>query len=1042
MKFTDAFINKPVWAIVISLTVLVLGLRSVSDLNVRQFPKTENAVVSVTTAYFGADAQTVAGFITQPLESAIAQAQGIDYLSSSSVSGVSNITATLKLNYDANRALTEIQTQVSSVRNRLPPQAQQPVISVQVGETTASMYLGFYSDSLPTNNITDYLVRVIKPQLDAVDGVQEAQILGGRQFAMRAWLDPVRMAAQGVTAADVSKALAANNYLAAIGATKGDATTVSLTASTDLHTVEDFRKLAVRSQDGTVVRLEDVANVVLGAEDYNSFVAFDGKQSVFIGIKTSPDANVLDVAERVRDQFPEIQKQLPTGLSANIAFDATDFINTSIDEVMKTLIEALLIVTLVIFLFMGNFRAVIIPVIAMPLSLIGAFFVMLIFGYTINLITLLALVLSIGLVVDDAIIVVENVDRHISEEGKTPLQAALIGARELTGPIIAMTIVLIAVYVPIGFQGGLTGALFTEFAFTLAGAVTVSAVIALFLSPMLSAKFLRNDHDSNRFVKFIDARFEQLHGWYSRRLHGTLDTWIVPVVMGLMLLGGTVFLFMNSKQELAPQEDQGFILGIATGAPNAAPKQVEQYMKQMQEITTSIPEVATTFQLSGVAGANSVLTGVKLKDWGDRDRNGTQVQQELQKKWGAMAGTNAFSFQPPSLPGAQGQPVEVVMSTTEPFENLYEVAQNVLAQLKSSGKFWFVDMNLKIDKPQSTVEVDREMVTSLGLTQQDVGASLGAALGGGYVNYFSIAGRSYRVIPQVLQKDRLNPEQVLDYYIRAGDGSVVQASTVATIKNSVVPQSLNRFQQLNAVTFNGVPSVTQGEGIAEVVSAIRAVAPAGYQIDYGGQARQFVNESGGFALTLLFALVIVYLALAAQFNSLRDPIVILVSVPMALFGAMIFINLIPGFVQMGALSTRWATSLNIYTQVGLVTLMGLISKHGILIVEFANELQRAGKSKREAIEQAAAIRLRPILMTTAAMVLGVVPLVIATGAGAAGRYNMGLVIVTGMTIGTIFTLFVVPAFYMLLGTDHSKDNARSLAEKESDTEADGMLAKH
>ncbi|MEO8010232.1 MAG: efflux RND transporter permease subunit, partial [Dokdonella sp.] len=745
MKITDSFINKPVWAIVVALIVLVLGLRSVSDLNVRQFPKTENALVTVTTAYFGADAQTVAGFITQPLESAIAQAQGIDYLSSSSLSGVSTITATLQLNYDSNRALTEIQTQISSVTNQLPPQAQQPVITVQVGEATASMYLGFYSDTLPTNNITDYLLRVIKPQLDSFDGVQTAEILGGRQFAMRAWLDPVRMAAQGVTAADVSQALSANNYLAAVGATKGDAVTVSLTAATDLHTVEEFRKMAVRSDGGAIVRLEDVANVVLGAEDYNSFVAFDGKQSVFIGIKTSPDANVLDVAERVRNAFPEIQAQLPTGLTANIAFDSTDFINTSINEVVVTLIEALVIVTIVIFLFMGNFRAVLIPVIAMPLSLIGAFFIMLMLGYTINLITLLAIVLAIGLVVDDAIIVVENVDRHIKEEGKTPFEAAIIAARELTGPIIAMTIVLIAVYVPIGFQGGLTGALFTEFAFTLAGAVTVSAIIALLLSPMMCAKFLKSEQADSRFVAFIDRQFSKLHDSYARRLHGTLDTWIVPVVMGVLLLGGTFYLFANSQSELAPQEDQGFILGIASGAPNAAPAQVNEYMKQMQQVSAEVPEVKQTFQLTGVAGPNSVLTGVMLKPWGERERNATEVQNELQQKWGDMAATNAFAFQPPSLPGAQGQPVEVVMLTTEPFENLYQVAQDVLAKLQSSGKFWFIDMNLKIDKPQSTVEVDRDMVTALGLTQQDVGASLGAALGGGYVNYFSIAGRSYRV---------------------------------------------------------------------------------------------------------------------------------------------------------------------------------------------------------------------------------------------------------------------------------------------------------
>ncbi len=1024
MKFTDIFIHKPVLAIVVSLLILVLGIRSATDLTVRQYPKTENAVVTVTTTYYGADSATVAGFITQPLEAAIAQAQGIDYLSSSSVTGASTITATLQLNYDSNRALTEIQTQISSVTNQLPPQAQQPVITVQVGETIASMYMGFYSDTLPANNITDYVVRVVKPKLDSIDGVQTAELIGGRQFALRAWIDPVRLAAHGVTASDVYAALSANNYLAAVGATKGQTVTVALTAATDLHTVQEFRRLVVKQKDGALVRLEDVANVVLGAEEYDSAVAFDGKQSVFLGIKTSPDANVLDVIERVRSAFPEIQAQLPAGITGQIAYDATNFINTSIDEVVKTLVEALVIVTLVIFLFMGSFRAVIIPVIAMPLSLIGAFFVMLVLGYTINLITLLALVLAIGLVVDDAIIVVENIDRHIKEEGKTPFQAALVAARELTGPIIAMTIVLVAVYVPIGFQGGLTGALFTEFAFTLAGAVTVSAVVALALSPMLGSRFLKSEHGGNRFVNFIDRQFDRLHHGYQRRLHGTLDTWIVPVVMGVLLLGGTAYLFTNSKSELAPEEDQGIVLGMGTAAPNASPSQVREYLQQMHEITKTVPEVQQTFQFTGFAGPNSVFTGAQLVPWSERARNANAIQQELQQKWAGMAGTNTVAFQFPSLPGAQGMPVEVVMSTTEPFENLYEVAQTVLDRVQKSGMFWFADMNLKIDKPQSTVEIDRDLVASMGMTQQDVGSALGAALGGGYVNYFSIAGRSYKVIPQVLQADRLNPDQVLDYYIRTPTGAVVPASTVATIKNEVVPQSLTRFQQLNSVTIQGVPAVAQGEAIAFVRDTIRELAPAGYNVDYSGQARQYVNETGGFALTLLFAVIIVYLALAAQFNSLRDPIVILISVPMALFGALIFINLLPGFVGMGAISSRWATSLNIYTQVGLVTLMGLISKHGILIVEFANELQRAGKTKREAIEQAAATRLRPILMTTAAMVLGVIPLVIASGAGAAGRFNMGLVITTGLTIGTLFTLFVVPAFYMLLAQDHHGEAAK------------------
>ncbi|WP_431635272.1 efflux RND transporter permease subunit [Dyella sp. KULCS107] len=1007
MKFTDLFINKPVLAIVVSLLILVLGLKAVTSLTVRQYPETENATVTVSTAYYGADAQTMAGFITQPLEQAISQAQGIDYLSSTSVQGVSTITATLRLNYDANRALTEITTQVNSVKNQLPQQAQQPVLTVQTGETVDAMYMGFYSDVLPTNNITDYLSRVVKPKLDSISGVQTAELLGARNFALRAWLDPAKMAAHGVTAADVNKALAANNYLAAVGSSKGQAVTVDLTAASDLHTVDEFKQLAVKQDKGAIVRLQDVATVTLGSDSYDFNVAFSGKRSVFIGIKVAPDANVLDVAKAVRDAFPEIQHQLPSGITGEIVYDGTEFVNSSIDEVVKTLVEALVIVTVVIFLFLGSLRAVIIPVIAMPLSLVGTFFVMLALGYSINLLTLLALVLAIGLVVDDAIIVVENVDRHMKEEHKTPLQSALLAARELGGPILAMTVVLIAVYVPIGFQKGLTGALFTEFAFTLAGAVTVSAVVALTLSPMMCAKFFRAEQDDGRFVKFIDHQFERVQHGYKRMLHGTLSTWSVVIVMSALLLLATVALGMTAQSQLAPEEDQGIVAGQIVGAPNATAQQMNVYAEQMFAAAKKLPEYEQMFQLTGVPTTNQGIGGVLFKPWDQRSRSAQQLQQELQQAWNGIAGAQVAAFQFPPLPGASGLPIQMVITTTEPFENLNEVASQVLAKAQASGKFYFIDSDLKVDKPQATVSFDRDMITSLGLTQQDIGASLGAALGGGYVNYFSISGRSYRVIPQVLQADRLNPHQVLDYYINTPGGEVIQASTVAKIKHQVVPRSLNHFQQLNSATISGVSGMSQGDALKYLSDLVKEVAPTGYTVDYAGQSRQFTQESGGFGGTLLFAVIIVFLALAAQFNSLRDPIVILVSVPLALFGALIFVNLF--------------TSLNIYTEVGLVTLMGLISKHGILMVEFANHSQLAGMSKREAIEHAAAVRLRPILMTTAAMVLGVVPLVIASGAGAAGRFNMGLVISTGLAIGTLFTLFVVPAFYMLLSTDHHAD---------------------
>ena len=1006
MKFTDLFIRRPVLAVVISLLILVLGLRSVGSLPVNQYPHTENAVVTITTVYYGADAATVAGFITQPLESAIAQAQGIDYLSSSSTTGTSTITATLRLNYDSNRALTEINTQVNSVRNQLPPQAQQPVLTVQVGQTIDAMYMGFYSDTLPTNNVTDYLIRVVKPKLDSLEGVQTAEILGARQFALRAWLDASKLAAYNVTAQDVFTALGNNNYLAAVGSSKGQMITIDMTAATDLHSVEEFRQLVVKQVGDSIVRLQDVGEVTLGAENYDLNVAFSGKRSVFIGIKVAPQANILSVAKRVRASFPDLQSQLPTGVTGKIVYDSTQFINSSITEVVKTLAESLVIVTVVIFLFLGSLRAVIVPVIAMPLSLVGTFFVMLVLGYSINLLTLLALVLAIGLVVDDAIIVVENVDRHMKEERKSPLDAALIAARELGGPIIAMTVVLVAVYVPIGFQGGLTGALFTEFAFSLAGAVAVSGIVALTLSPMMCATFFRQDQNSGRFVQAIDRNFDRFRERYHRMLHAMLNTWPVLIVMGCLLLLVLVLCFKFTKAELAPEEDQGVVLAKINGPPNATAQQMQTYADQVFKIASSEPEYAQMFQITGVPTVNQGIGGALFKPWSERSRNAHQLQLDLQQKWGQIAGAQVFAFQFPPLPGSSGFPVQFVITTTEPFQNLNDVAQAVVAKALAAHAFYFADVDLKLDKPQATIEMDRDKIAALGMNETDVGSSLSAALGGGYVNYFSIAGRSYKVIPQVLQVDRLNPDQVLNYYIRTPSGAVLPASTVAKIKTSVVPESINRFQQLNSVTIAGVSGMAQGDILKFLKDTTAQVAPSGYSVDYSGQSRQFIQESGGFFITLGFAIIIVFLALAAQFESFRDPIVILVSVPLALLGAVMFMTM--GFA-----------SLNIYTQVGLVTLLGLISKHGILIVQFANELQRAGHSKRDAIEEAASVRLRPILMTTAAMVLGVVPLVIASGAGAAGRHDMGLVIFSGLSIGTLFTLFVVPGVYMAIGADHS-----------------------
>ena len=1009
MKFTDLFIERPVLSIVVSLLILVLGARAVFQLPVSQYPQTENAVVTVSTTYYGADAQTIAGFITQPLEAAIAQAQGIDYLSSNSVAGASIITATLRLNYDANRAMTEINTQVASVRNQLPPAAQQPVITVQIGQQIDAMYLGYFSDTIPPNNTTDYLLRVVKPKLDSIDGVQTAEILGGRTFALRAWLDPQRMAARGVSADDVYAALGSNNYLAGVGSTKGQMVSVDLKTNTDVSSLDEFRQLVIRRQNGALVRLADVANVVLGAENYDFNVAFSGQRSVFIGIKVAPKANILDVAGRVRAALPDIAAQLPTGVTQKLAYDATKFVTSSIKEVVKTLAQALIIVTVVIFLFLGSPRAVVIPVVAMPLSLIGAFFLMQALGYSINLLTLLALVLAIGLVVDDAIIVVENVDRHL-KAGATPFNAALQAARELGGPIIAMTIVLVAAYVPIGLQGGLTGALFTQFAFTLAGAVTVSAVIALTLSPMMCAKVFRSEQEEGRFTHFLDRTFNRVRDGYARTLSSWLTTWSVVVVFGALILPGVIYLFMTSKAELAPQEDQGIVLEATTGPPDATLTQMQTYSDAEFAIAKKLPEYQQMFQLTGAPTVNQGFGGVLFTSWEERHRSAMELQLLLQNEWNKIPGARVAAFQFPALPGSQGFPIQFVITTTEPIQNLNDVATQVLDKARASGMFWFVDSDLKLDKPQQTVNVDRDMVSDMGLTQQNVGGALAAALGGGYVNYFSIAGRSYKVIPQVLQVDRLNPDQVLDYYVHSGNGTLIPARTIASLKTSTVAETISHFQQLNAATIGGVSGVAEADALKFLRDTLKQVAPAGYNADYSGESRQFMLGSGSFVFTLLFALVIVYLALAAQFESFRDPAVILVSVPMALFGALIFINL-------GVLGT----TLNIYTQVGLVTLLGLVSKHGILIVQFANELQRAGHAKLAAIEEAAAVRLRPILMTTAAMCFGVIPLVIASGAGAAGRRSMGIVLFTGLAIGTLFTLFVVPAMYVFIGADHGHE---------------------
>lgn len=1017
MNVTDIFIRRPVLALVVSTLIVVIGYQAFRSLTVRQYPQTQNAVVTVSTIYAGAAPDVIAGFITTPLENAIAQANGIDYMTSSSTSGQSTITVNLRLNYSADAAMTEINAKVSSVINQLPSGTQQPAMSVSVGQTTDAMYLGFRSDVLAANQITDYVTRVIVPRLQAVNGVQTAEVLGGKTFSLRAWLKPDRLAAYGLTAADVWTALASNNYISGIGTTRGQMTQTVLTAQTTLNSAEQFNQLVVKQVNGAIVRLKDVAAVALGSQNPDVQVAFDGQTGVFVGIQVAPTANLLDVISGIRTVFPDIQAQLPHGLEGYIVYDTSVFVTRSIEEVVKSLVEALVIVIFVVFAFLGSPRSVAIPIVAIPLSLVGTFAMMLIFGFSINLLTLLALVLAIGLVVDDAIIVVENVNRHI-EEGAQPMQAALDAAHELVWPILAMTVVLVAVYVPIGFQGGLTGALFSEFAFTLVGAVTVSMIIALTLTPMMCSRILKphlTDRSGweERISDFIDRRFSEIHRPYKYLLHGSLNTIPVTLVFATIVLGSIYFLYTSAKSELAPTEDQGAIPAQVTNAPNATLQQKLLNSDQVTKIFRGFPETDKALQIEAPGVSFDIMV---LKPWDERTRTAAVLQPLVQNALSTIAGGQTVAFQFPSLPGASGLPVQFAIGTTNGFNLLNDVSTTFMQEAQKSGMFIFLTKDLYVDNPQYSIKIDRNKAAALGLPMSSVGTALATMLGGGYVNYFSIANRSYQVIPQVEQRSRQNVDQIMNYPIATVNGAQIPLSAIATVSLDATPRSVAHFQQLNSATISGVPA--PGVAVSDALNSLRSIAartlPQGFSVDYGGQSRQFVQESSGMAATFALALIIVFLALSAQFNSFRDPLIILVSVPMSIAGALAFISLGIG-----------GATMNIYTQVGLVTLMGLISKHGILIVEVANTLQAAGQSKREAIEGACGIRLRPILMTTGAMVLGVAPLILASGAGAASRYNMGLVIATGLAIGTLFTLFVVPAVYMVLAENHRKVEAEA-----------------
>ena len=1021
-SFTDLFIRRPVLALVVNLVILIAGFQAMRTLVVRQYPRSDNAAVSVMTAYVGASAELVRGFITTPLERAIAAADGIDYIESSSKLGLSTLTIRLKLNYDPNKALAEISSKVDQVRNDLPPEAEVPIINVTSADSQfAAAYLRFSSDVLEANQITDYLVRVVQPRLSALEGVQRADILGGRTFAMRIWLKPDRLAALSINPNQIREALAANNFLSAVGRTKGSLVQVNLSANTDLRSTEDFRNLVVRQSGDKLVRLRDVADIVLGADNYDSEVRFGGARAVFMGVWPLPNANSLDVMKRVRAEMALIEKELPTGLTAGIAYDATKYIEDAIREVLKTLSETLLIVAIVIFLFLGSLRSVLVPLVAIPISLIGTVFLMQVFGFTLNLLTLLAIVLSVGLVVDDAIVIVENVERHV-REGQSPRQAALLGARELLSPVIAMTITLAAVYAPIGLQGGLTGSLFREFAFTLAGAVFISGVVALTLSPVMSSKLLDAGREEHGLTGRINRGFDRIRRAYARVLDATLRArpavYIVWLVLGLL----SIPLFTMAPKELAPAEDQGFVMGIVEAAADATIDQTTFYTEAVTREMLSMPEAAQIFQITF---PDNGFSGLVLKPWGERKRTVFQITPEVQGKVSSIPGVRTFMTTPSALPGGGQFPVEVVIGATAEPELILKYAEQLQQKAAASGMFAFPPIiDTKIDQPEVELVMDRDKVASLGLNMATVGADLATLVGGNFVNRFSLAGRSYKVIPQVKRIERLNANQLESTYVKGPNGQLVPLSTFATLKKKTGPRSLNRFQQFNAVKISGVAIRPLDEALRFLETEAAKILPQGYKLDYTGESRQLRVESSKFLPAFMLAMVLIFLVLAAQFNSFRDPLIILLgSVPLAMFGALIFSFLkMPG-AGSAFFTNGWTTTLNIYSQVGLVTLVGLVSKNGILIVQFANELQRTGLPKLQAVREAALIRLRPVLMTSAATICGHFPLTLVSGAGAAARNSIGITIVAGMALGTLFTLLVIPSIYVLIAKQHVSEEA-------------------
>jgi multidrug efflux pump len=1006
MSFSDIFIRRPVLSTVLALLIMLLGLQGIFNLQVRQYPEVEETVITITTTYPGASADLIQGFISQPIARAVSTTENIDYVTSQSRPSASVVTVQMRLGSDPDIALTEVMSKVQGVRGELPTDAEDPVIVKGTGEQFAIMYLAIQNPNMTSEQLTEYIERVIRPRMSTVEGVAEVQVLGAANYSMRVWVDPIKLAARGMTAAEVMNAVNASNFLSAPGKTENEFVAYSITVRSTLQTAEAFGALPLRSENGDVVRLRDVARVELAAENTDTRVNFNGEPGIFIGIFPTPAANPLDTAGAVIKELPALQASLPQDMTVTMVYDATEQIGASIDEVFKTIAEAVAIVIVVILLFLGSFRSVLMPIVTIPLSLVGVCFVLFFMGYSINLLSLLAMVLAIGLVVDDAIVVVENIHRHMEEDGMSAMQAAFNGMREITSAVVAMTITLAAVFAPLAFTGGLTGSLFREFAVTLAGAVVISGIVALTITPMMSARLLKAGQHS-RFQNVVDNTFERFANGYERLVAGSLNYRPVTllVVVTLVALGG--YLFTKTSGELAPEEDSGALFSLVTAPRYATSDYTSRYVDQLMDLTKDLPELQSSFSAVAFGGGvtNQAFAVWAFKDWAERDRSQAEIQQDLQARLVKGAGVEALVFAPPSLPGAGGGlPISVVIQSTGEASQVYEVAEKIKREAEASGRFIVVQNSLSFDAPQVTVTIDRNRAAALNLPIRDIGQTLSLLVGGGSFAQFDRESNSYDIIMQVPKEYRDNPQRLGEFFVRSVTDEMVPLSAVVNISTNASPASIEQFNQLNAATISAlpIPGVTTGDGLATIENIARQSLPAGFFVDFSGQSRLEKEQGNTIAIAFALAVIVIYLVLAAQFESFRDPLIIMMTVPLSIFGAIVPLNLGLG-------------TLNIYTQVGLITLIGLITKHGILLVEFANQQrEQHGLSRREAIIASAKVRLRPILMTTAAMALGVVPLIVASGAGAAARYSMGLVIFSGILVGTIFTLFVVPMFYTFI----------------------------